>query len=71
MNLFGLGPMELGLILLVVLVLFGPKRLPELGKTIGKTMKSVQDAMDGKDEKKTETAQVESSVTDPAHTPGA
>ncbi len=71
MNLFGLGPMELGLILLVVLVLFGPKRLPELGKTIGKTMKSVQDAMDGKDEKKAESAQVESSVADTSETSGA
>ncbi len=50
MNLFGLGPMEIGLILLVVLILFGPKRLPQLGKSIGKTMKSIQDGIEGKDD---------------------
>ncbi|MDZ4063401.1 MAG: twin-arginine translocase TatA/TatE family subunit [Coriobacteriia bacterium] len=43
---FGLGPMELGIILLIVLVLFGPKRLPQLGKSIGKTVKAIRDGVD-------------------------
>ncbi len=47
MRIFGLGPMELGLILLVVLILFGPKQLPKLGKMFGKTMKNVREGMDG------------------------
>jgi sec-independent protein translocase protein TatA len=47
---FGIGPMELGLIALVVLLLFGPKRLPQLGKSIGKTVKAIRDGVDGKDE---------------------
>lgn len=68
MNLFGLGPMELGLILLVVLLLFGPKRLPELGKTLGKTMKSVQDAVDGKTEEAPAAQEVSSVSTDPTET---
>ena len=33
---FGLGPAEVLLIVLVILILFGPKRLPELAKALGK-----------------------------------
>jgi sec-independent protein translocase protein TatA len=50
MRIFGLGPLELGLILLVVLILFGPKRLPQLGKSLGKTMKAIRDGVDGDEE---------------------
>lgn len=43
---FGMGPMELGVILLVVLVIFGPKNLPKMGAAIGKTVKSVREGME-------------------------
>jgi sec-independent protein translocase protein TatA len=46
----GLGTPELIIILVIVLVLFGPKRLPQLGKSLGKTMKSLREGLDGKDE---------------------
>jgi len=46
----GLGVQELAIILVIVLVLFGPKRLPALGKSLGKTMKAIRDGVDGKDE---------------------
>ena len=36
--------------LIIVLIIFGPKQLPELGKSLGKTMKSIRDGVDGKDE---------------------
>lgn len=42
----GLGPMELVVILLVVLVIFGPKNLPKLGSAIGKTVKNVREGME-------------------------
>lgn len=45
----GLGGMELVIILVIVLILFGPKRLPQLGKSLGKTMKSLRDGLEGKD----------------------
>lgn len=46
---FGLpGGMEWVLILAVVLLLFGPSRLPKLGKSLGKTMKAIRDGVDGK-----------------------
>lgn len=39
-----LGPMELFLILIVALLLFGPRRLPEIGKAFGKGIKEFQGA---------------------------
>ena len=49
MRIFGLGPTELAIILLIVLVLFGPKQLPKLGKMFGKAMKDLREGMEGKD----------------------
>ncbi len=43
-GLFGLGLPELVVISGVVAVLFGPSKLPELGKSLGKTVKSFQTA---------------------------
>jgi sec-independent protein translocase protein TatA len=31
-----IGPLEIGIILIVVLLVFGPKKLPELGRSLGK-----------------------------------
>lgn len=45
----GMGPMELGIILLVVLVIFGPKNLPKLGSALGKTVRNVREGMEGED----------------------
>lgn len=36
---FGLGPMEIGVVLVLGLLLFGPKRLPGLGKSLGEAIK--------------------------------
>ena len=44
MNVFGIGFPEMLVIGAVALVVFGPKRLPELGRTLGKTMKGFQTA---------------------------
>lgn len=53
------GGMEWVIILVVVLLLFGPSRLPQLGKSIGKTMKAIRDGVDGKGD----TAEDEDEVT--------
>jgi len=54
----GLGMGELGIILVIVLILFGPKRLPQLGKSLGKTMKAMRDGVEGKsDEDETDEAE--------------
>ena len=44
MNIFGIGLPEIIVILTLGLLIFGPKRLPQLGKTIGKTLKGIQTA---------------------------
>ena len=44
MNVFGVGLPEMAVIAAVALLVFGPKRLPELGKTLGKTLKGFQSA---------------------------
>lgn len=44
----GIGAPELIIVLVIVLILFGPKRLPALGKSIGKTFKSLKDGIEGK-----------------------
>jgi len=47
---FGIGPFELLLVAGVVLLLFGPKRLPQLGKSLGKTVKAIREGVDGDEE---------------------
>lgn len=44
MNFMGIGPGELLLILLIALIIFGPGRLPELGKALGKSIREFRRA---------------------------
>jgi sec-independent protein translocase protein TatA len=53
-----LGPQELLIILLIVIIIFGAKKLPELGKSLGEGIKNFKGSVSGKDkdqEKKDET----------------
>jgi sec-independent protein translocase protein TatA len=43
----GIGPMELIVVLVIALVVLGPKRLPDAGKSIGKGMREFKDAISG------------------------
>ena len=45
-----IGPQELIIVLIIVLVIFGPKNLPKLGKMFGKTMKNFKEGMEDVDE---------------------
>ena len=45
-----IGPQEFIIVLIIVLVIFGPKNLPKLGKMFGKTMKNFKEGMDDVDE---------------------
>ncbi len=45
---FGLGVPELIVILVVVLLIFGPRKLPELGTFVGRSLKDFREALDQK-----------------------
>lgn len=44
MDFLGVGPMEILVIVIIILIVFGPNRLPEMARTIGKAMKDVKNA---------------------------
>ena len=47
---FGIGIWEIAILLLVALLVFGPKRLPEMGRSLGKGMREFKDSVSGKDD---------------------
>jgi sec-independent protein translocase protein TatA len=44
MNIFGIGLPELAVIAAIALLVFGPKRLPEMGRSLGRTLRGFQSA---------------------------
>ena len=40
----GIGPLEIGLILLIVLIVFGPSKLPQLARAVGESIKEFKRA---------------------------
>ena len=45
---FGIGPLELIIVLVIALVVFGPKRLPDLGRSLGTGMREFKDSITAK-----------------------
>jgi len=43
---FGLGPTELIIILVIALVIFGPSRLPKIGQSVGDAVRALRDSTD-------------------------
>jgi sec-independent protein translocase protein TatA len=57
-SMFGLGPQEIGVILVIILLLFGARRLPELARSLGqgvrefrKSVREIGEDLDTEDEK--------------------
>lgn len=42
-----IGPLELAIVLIIALVIFGPKRLPDLGRSLGNGMREFKDSVSG------------------------
>jgi sec-independent protein translocase protein TatA len=54
---FGIGMPELIVILVIAMIIFGPGKLPEVGRTIGKAIRGFKKAMDEPEEKSGETSE--------------
>ena len=44
---FNVGPMELIIVLAIALIVLGPKKLPEVGKSLGNGMREFKDSLTG------------------------
>jgi sec-independent protein translocase protein TatA len=61
-----IGPGEIVILLIVALLVFGPKKLPEMGRSIGRGMREFKDSVTGLGE---ETIELPPSGEDPAKAP--
>lgn len=56
-----IGPLEIGIVLIIALIVFGPKRLPELGSGLGRGMREFKESVTGENK---DTVEVEASTDD-------
>jgi sec-independent protein translocase protein TatA len=59
----GIGPLELVIVLVIVLVVFGPKRLPSLGRQLGAGMREFKDSVTGSGKSHDEDDDVQEQIT--------
>ena len=63
MNIFGIGLPEMVVIMVIAVLIFGPKKLPEIGRSMGKAIRGFQDASrEFESEFKREAEQLESAT---------
>jgi sec-independent protein translocase protein TatA len=61
---FNVGPLELVVVLIIALIVFGPKRLPELGHSLGKGIREFRSTVSGdKDDEDDKVREIEDSPT--------
>ncbi len=59
------GPLELAIVLIIALVVFGPKRLPELGKSLGRGIREFKGSVSGEtDDEPATPAELEKKTED-------
>ena len=63
-----IGLPELIVLLVVLLLIFGPKRLPEMGRSLGKGMREFKDSISGKDDEPAELPPPQEETPVPAGT---
>jgi len=61
-----IGLPEIAIVLLIVLVIFGPKRLPQLGRSLGSGMREFKDAVTGKNKGADDAPELDAPPPDPA-----
>jgi sec-independent protein translocase protein TatA len=68
---FGIGIWELLILLLVLLLVFGPKRLPEMGRQLGKGMREFKESVSGSGKDDDEDDHMVHTVEEVAELPAA
>jgi sec-independent protein translocase protein TatA len=66
-----LGPWEIVILVLVLLLVFGPKRIPEIGRGLGKGMREFKDSVTGKEEKEQKRAALTAATAAEEQAPAA
>ena len=64
------GPLELAIVLIIALVVFGPKRLPELGRSVGRGIREFKSSISGDDDDDEPQAQAKIESAQPPPPPG-
>ena len=59
-----IGPLELAIVLVIALVIFGPKRLPDLGRSLGSGMREFKDSITGKDDEEKQLEETKAQLTE-------
>jgi len=59
-----IGPLELAIVLIIALVIFGPKRLPDLGRSLGSGMREFKDSITGKDDEEKQLEETKAQMTE-------
>lgn len=54
-----IGPLELAIVLIIALVVFGPKRLPELGRSLGRGIREFRGSVSGDSQEPERTEAIE------------
>jgi sec-independent protein translocase protein TatA len=62
---FGISWPEILILLLVALLVFGPKRLPEMGRSLGRGLREFKDSISGKDDHDEERLELEAPREEP------
>lgn len=60
------GPLELAIVLIIALIVFGPKRLPELGRSLGKGIREFRGSISGESHEPAQTEAIEAPKQDAA-----
>jgi sec-independent protein translocase protein TatA len=66
-----IGPLEIAIVLIIALLVFGPKRLPELGKSLGKGIREFKGSIGGEHDDEKPDDQTQIAAADPTPPPPA